>query len=77
MNRVLLLSTVVFFTWPGVPTIHDQGLAIQPDYSGSFSYGALVNNDGGVPATVPVHHKHATPAAPSPPTTKSSNLKMD
>lgn len=34
----------------GVPTIHDKGL----DFNGSFSYGALVNNDGVAPATPPV-----------------------
>lgn len=35
----------------GVPTIHDKGLVVQPDSNGSFSYGALVNNDGAAPAT--------------------------
>ena len=64
-------------TWPGVPTIHDKGLVIQPDYNGSFSYGALVNNDGVVPATVHVPHKRPSLVLPSPPTTKSSNLKKD
>lgn len=39
----------------GVPTIHDKGLVVQPDFNGSFSYGALVNNDGVAPATVPVN----------------------
>ncbi|XP_039459235.1 NIPA-like protein 3 isoform X2 [Oreochromis aureus] len=39
----------------GVPTIHDKGLVIQPDYSGSFSYGTLVNNNGVTPAPLPVH----------------------
>ncbi|KAF3844973.1 hypothetical protein F7725_008136 [Dissostichus mawsoni] len=34
----------------GVPTIHDKGLVVQPDSNGSFSYGALVNNDGAAPA---------------------------
>ncbi|XP_023151532.1 NIPA-like protein 3 [Amphiprion ocellaris] len=38
----------------GVPVIHDKGLVVQPDFNGSFSYGALVNNDGVAPATVPV-----------------------
>ncbi|XP_076604194.1 NIPA-like protein 3 [Chaetodon auriga] len=36
----------------GVPTIHDKGLV---DFNGSFSYGALVNNDGVVPAPIPVN----------------------
>ncbi|XP_075874026.1 NIPA-like protein 3 [Nelusetta ayraudi] len=35
----------------GVPTIHDKGLV---DFNGSFSYGALVNNDGVAPATPPI-----------------------
>lgn len=39
----------------GVPVIHDKGLVVQPDFNGSFSYGALVNNDGVAPATVPVN----------------------
>ncbi|XP_026008503.1 NIPA-like protein 3 [Astatotilapia calliptera] len=39
----------------GVPTIHDKGPVIQPDYSGSFSYGTLVNNNGVAPAPLPVH----------------------
>lgn len=34
----------------GVPTIHDKGLV---DFNGSFSYGALVNNDGVAPAPLP------------------------
>ncbi|KAF3701118.1 NIPA-like protein 3 [Channa argus] len=38
----------------GIPTIHDKGLVVQPDFNGSFSYGALVNNDGVAPATLPV-----------------------
>lgn len=38
----------------GVPIIHDKGLVVQPDFNSSFSYGALVNNDGVAPA-VPVN----------------------
>ncbi|XP_031704034.1 NIPA-like protein 3 [Anarrhichthys ocellatus] len=38
----------------GVPTIHDKGFFVQPDTNGAFSYGALVNNDGAAPATLPV-----------------------
>lgn len=38
----------------GVPTIHDKGLVVQPDSNGSFSYGALVNNDGVAPVILPV-----------------------
>uniref|UniRef100_A0A1A8RX81 NIPA-like domain containing 3 n=1 Tax=Nothobranchius rachovii TaxID=451742 RepID=A0A1A8RX81_9TELE len=39
----------------GVPTIHDKGLVVQPDYNGSFSYGTLVNNDGVAAATLPAN----------------------
>ncbi|TSU37074.1 NIPA-like protein 3 [Bagarius yarrelli] len=35
----------------GIPTIHEKGWPIQPDYNGSFSYGTLVNNDGVAPVT--------------------------
>ncbi|XP_071384203.1 NIPA-like protein 3 [Centroberyx affinis] len=49
----------------GVPTIHDKGLVVQPEYNGSFSYGALVNNDGVAPATLPVNQKQAAVTARS------------
>ncbi|KAF6721783.1 NIPA-like protein 3 [Oryzias melastigma] len=39
----------------GVPTIHDKGSAVQPDFNGSFSYGTLVNNDGVAPAPLPAN----------------------
>lgn len=39
----------------GVPTIHDKGMVVQPDFNGSFSYGTLVNNDGVAPANLPVN----------------------
>ncbi|KAL7873660.1 hypothetical protein AOLI_G00127310 [Acnodon oligacanthus] len=43
----------------GIPTIHEKGLAVQPDYNGSFSYGALVNNDSVAPAALPpVSHEN-------------------
>ncbi|XP_038134090.1 NIPA-like protein 3 [Cyprinodon tularosa] len=42
----------------GVPTIHDNGLVVQPDFNGSFSYGSLVNNDGVAPASLPVNLEH-------------------
>lgn len=45
----------------GVPTIHDRGPEGQPDYSGSFSYGALVNNDPGAPATLPLDQEQQAP----------------
>ncbi|KAM7375975.1 hypothetical protein PAMP_005729 [Pampus punctatissimus] len=44
----------------GVPTIHDKGLVVQPDFNGSFSYGALVNNDGVAPANLPVNLEKPT-----------------
>ncbi|XP_041668743.1 NIPA-like protein 3 [Cheilinus undulatus] len=37
----------------GVPVIHNKALVVQPDFNGSFSYGALVNNDGVAPAALP------------------------
>ncbi|KAF7704758.1 hypothetical protein HF521_021830 [Silurus meridionalis] len=43
----------------GVPTIHDKGWPVQPDYNGSFSYGTLVNNDGVAPATLPVANQES------------------
>ncbi|KAM3871210.1 NIPA-like protein 3 [Diretmus argenteus] len=50
----------------GVPTIHDKGLVVQPDYNGSFSYGALVNNDGVAAATViPAYQEPLTVTARS------------
>ncbi|KAM4625686.1 NIPA-like protein 3 [Polymixia lowei] len=49
----------------GIPTIHDKGLVVQPDYNGSFSYGALVNNDGAVPATLPVNQEQLSVTARS------------
>ncbi|XP_008306885.1 NIPA-like protein 3 [Cynoglossus semilaevis] len=39
----------------GIPTIHDKGPIVQPEVNGSFNYGALVNNDGATPITVPVN----------------------
>lgn len=42
----------------GVPIIHDKQSVVQPDYNGSFSYGALVNNDSVAPAPVPGNLQH-------------------
>lgn len=39
----------------GLPTIHDKGMVVQPDFTGSFSYGTLVNNDGVAPANLPIN----------------------
>ncbi|KAM9777910.1 NIPA-like protein 3 [Neosynchiropus ocellatus] len=44
----------------GVPTIHNKGETSQADYSGSFSYGALVNSDGGAAAISQVEKEHST-----------------
>ncbi|TMS20893.1 NIPA-like protein 3 [Larimichthys crocea] len=56
----------------GVPTIHDKGLV---DFNGSFSYGALVNNDGVAPATLPVNQEQ--PPVISRSTDGVSDLKKD
>ncbi|KAL0969596.1 hypothetical protein UPYG_G00229570 [Umbra pygmaea] len=51
----------------GIPTIHDkEWQAVQPDYTGSFSYGALVNNDSVVPATLPTPNPDQLVVTPSP-----------
>lgn len=63
-----------FLCIAGVPTIHDKGWAVQPDYNGSFSYGALVNNDSVAPATLPVSQEHMT-VVPTP--QNASELKRD
>lgn len=62
----------------GVPTIHDKGLVVQPDFNGSFSYGALVNNDGVTPVTLPVNKDQPPVTSRSTGTTQGlSNLKKD
>ncbi|XP_062863137.1 NIPA-like protein 3 [Trichomycterus rosablanca] len=48
----------------GIPTIHDKGWPVQPDYNGSFSYGALVNNDGNAHAGPPGSNQQHPPTAP-------------
>ncbi|KAM4542532.1 NIPA-like protein 3 [Odontesthes bonariensis] len=58
----------------GGPTIHDTCQVFQPDYNGSFSYGALVNNDGVAPATLPVNLQ---PPAVISKTTDASHGKPD
>ncbi|KAJ8287443.1 hypothetical protein COCON_G00001020 [Conger conger] len=62
----------------GIPTIHDKGRGIQPDYNGSFSYGSLVNNDGVTPATLPVVQEEmaVSPKSNSAPY-QSADLKRD
>ncbi|XP_025044162.1 NIPA-like protein 3 isoform X2 [Pelodiscus sinensis] len=43
---------------PGMQTVHDKGIAVQPELKASFSYGALENNDNlaeiYTPATLPI-----------------------
>lgn len=34
-----------WFVFVALPNMHDKGRMIQPDYNGSFSYGALVSSD--------------------------------
>ncbi|XP_056623682.1 NIPA-like protein 3 [Triplophysa dalaica] len=48
----------------GIPTIHDKGWAVQPDYNGSFSYGALENNDNVSPVTLPVGQDQSVSPGP-------------
>ncbi|XP_020343931.1 NIPA-like protein 3 isoform X1 [Oncorhynchus nerka] len=64
----------------GIPTIHDKGWrAVQPDYNGSFSYGALVNNDSVAPATLPEldHDQLAVTPSPTAAPYSSADLKND
>ncbi|KAG9333546.1 hypothetical protein JZ751_011382 [Albula glossodonta] len=63
----------------GIPTIHDKGRVIQPDYNGSFSYGTLVNNDNVTPATLPVTQEQlaVTPSPSSSAPCGSADLKKD
>lgn len=60
----------------GVPTIHDKRSAVQPDYNGSFSYGALVNNDSVAPAPLPVPLQHP-PVSSLQASPKPLDLKRD
>ncbi|XP_029900896.1 NIPA-like protein 3 [Myripristis murdjan] len=62
----------------GIPTIHDKGLVVQPDYNGSFSYGALVNNDGVAPAALPSNQDQpAVTARPTCASHRPADLKKD
>uniref|UniRef100_A0A672ZVS1 NIPA like domain containing 3 n=1 Tax=Sphaeramia orbicularis TaxID=375764 RepID=A0A672ZVS1_9TELE len=62
----------------GVPTIHDKGSVVQPDYNGSFSYGALVNNDGVAPAALPANLQHQAVNSMSPDAShRSLDMKED
>ncbi|XP_061896433.1 NIPA-like protein 3 isoform X1 [Entelurus aequoreus] len=58
----------------GVPTIHSTSPAVPPDFSGTFSYGALVSNDRATSAHQPVSGKQATSSVG---TTRVSNGKED
>uniref|UniRef100_A0A8C1PMI3 NIPA like domain containing 3 n=1 Tax=Cyprinus carpio TaxID=7962 RepID=A0A8C1PMI3_CYPCA len=60
----------------GIPTIHNKGWAVQPDYNGSFSYGALENNDS--VASVPLPGDQELSISPSPVSPyQPSELKKD
>ncbi|XP_041089900.1 NIPA-like protein 3 isoform X2 [Polyodon spathula] len=64
-----------------LPNMHDKGRMIQPDYNGSFSYGALVSSDSMpesyTPATLPiVQEQHNSKAASTMPYW-ASYLKKD
>lgn len=60
----------------GIPTIHNKGWSVQPDYNGSFSYGALVNNDSVAPVTLPVDQELSVSPSPVSPY-QPSELKKD
>ncbi|XP_033877872.2 NIPA-like protein 3 isoform X1 [Acipenser ruthenus] len=64
-----------------LPNMHDKGRMIQPDYNGSFSYGALVSSDSTpenyTPATLAiVQEQHNSKAASTMPYW-ASDLKKD
>ncbi|MGH0178333.1 UNVERIFIED_CONTAM: hypothetical protein FKN15_077306 [Acipenser sinensis] len=64
-----------------LPNMHDKGRTIQPDYNGSFSYGALVSSDSTpenyTPATLAiVQEQHNSKAASTMPYW-ASDLKKD
>ncbi|XP_018101878.1 NIPA-like protein 3 isoform X2 [Xenopus laevis] len=57
---------VTMSSLPGLQSMYDNGNAVQPEF-GSFSYGALQNNDMSEmysPATLPVVNEEASPAPP-------------
>uniref|UniRef100_A0A672N207 NIPA like domain containing 3 n=1 Tax=Sinocyclocheilus grahami TaxID=75366 RepID=A0A672N207_SINGR len=60
----------------GIPTIHNKGWAVQPDYNGSFSYGALENNDSVAPVPLPVDQELSVSPSPVSPY-QPSELKKD
>ncbi|XP_028675522.2 NIPA-like protein 3 [Erpetoichthys calabaricus] len=62
---------VAMDTMPALPNIHDKGRTVQPDYNGSFSYGALVNSipsdENYTPATLAiVQEQHNSKASLAP-----------
>ncbi|MBN3293646.1 NPAL3 protein, partial [Polypterus senegalus] len=62
---------VAMDTMPALPHIHDKGRTVQPDYNGSFSYGALVNSipsdENYTPATLAiVQEQHNSKASLAP-----------
>lgn len=61
----------------GIPTIHDKGWPVQPDYNGSFSYGTLVNSDGLAPATLPVANQDTSVSPSTGHLYQANELKKD
>ncbi|XP_053556722.1 NIPA-like protein 3 [Bombina bombina] len=59
---------VAMNSMPGLHSMYDNGLAIQPDFGTSFSYGALESNDSlseiYAPATLPVVPEEASSSRP-------------
>lgn len=78
MADLLLLSSsqTTNHVSTGIPTIHNKGWAVQPDYNGSFSYGALENNDSVAPVTLPVDQELSVSPRPVSPY-QPSELKKD
>uniref|UniRef100_A0A8C9THM3 NIPA like domain containing 3 n=1 Tax=Scleropages formosus TaxID=113540 RepID=A0A8C9THM3_SCLFO len=61
----------------GIPTIHDKGRAVQPDYNGSFSYGTLVNSESVIPAALPAVPEQVSAFPGGTPVARSAAFKQD
>lgn len=71
----MYIRFLVFNT--GIPTIHEKGWPVQPDYNGSFSYGTLVNNDGVAPATLAAVNQDTCVSPSTSPPYLADELKKD
>ncbi|KAG2460813.1 NPAL3 protein, partial [Polypterus senegalus] len=65
------IFSTIFAITAALPHIHDKGRTVQPDYNGSFSYGALVNSipsdENYTPATLAiVQEQHNSKASLAP-----------